>query len=218
VSYTERQRFKPDVRYATRSFVEAPTPGYDETETSSLAETLEVGYNVADTSSLAETLVDFDISYVAAPKKDDGGSHHEIGSEPSNEIRVTLSPKSLYENSSKPGITGTDAVVSWLEGLTRVGEVNEGTDEIMSAIWVQLKHSPFNLTALRTLRALCQKKYPLKFDRVHIIYFGWLCLLAYVSQDCTEQGRGATKWWPVASDDMVMMVLPYAKTIEWQCV
>jgi hypothetical protein len=77
------------------------------------------GYAVTETSSRAETLVDFDISYGAAQKKDDdSGSSRGVASEMSDQIGVNVS-KILDE----PGVSRPDKVVSWLDGLVRVRDV-----------------------------------------------------------------------------------------------
>ena len=88
-------------------------------------------------------------------------------------------------------------------------------DERMAPLWGHLERLSFQVTTLVDLRDLCHKKFPIAFRNVCLLRFAWYSVLSLISRKCAEKGWGATSWWPIASDEMVMMVTPYSKKVEW---
>lgn len=99
--------------------------------------------------------------------------------------------------------------------------VQGNDDETIAGWWKLLCRHPHQIGILKILRDACYRKRGLSSkapELISLVYFGWLCLLSFLSGKVMTYGIRKVNWWPLASDDELMMLRPYMVKHEWTCV
>jgi hypothetical protein len=94
-------------------------------------------------------------------------------------------------------------------------------ESAISMHWAVVDQDPYDLGLLRALYMICSEKY--RFPEVGSNFTSRLrvtliCWISILSRKCIEWGLGKVDWWPLASEDDLMMLTPYMRMENFICV
>jgi tetratricopeptide (TPR) repeat protein len=83
-------------------------------------------------------------------------------------------------------------------------------DKAMEGWWMLLVSHPLHLPIFKKFNNACSRKHHFENRSIfYLLYFVWLCLLLLATEISVAWGFGELDWWPLASEDELMMLRPY---------
>ena len=102
--------------------------------------------------------------------------------------------------------------------LAKVFESQNNNDKAIETWWSLVKQNPNQLGLFRSLRDAVIRKHPSAFANSSLVRFIWIWVLSLASLKLSDWGMGDTNWWPLATEDELMMVRPFTLKRRWHCV
>jgi hypothetical protein len=135
---------------------------------------------------------------------------------------ANYSPRELYQYSY-------DAVLAWeanvchqptnpvlVRQLARSYAALGDLDLEISGWWKIFESHPLQISILRLLYSACLRKYSRQTDHFSLLKFVELCGMHLLSNTAGESGVGHLDWWPLASEEDLMMLEPYMEKQWWK--
>ena len=92
-------------------------------------------------------------------------------------------------------------------------------DVAMATWWELLKANPIKLLILRQFWVACNRKQgrsrEFRSSIIGVLYFGWICVLNFIADECLKYGIEDVDWWPLAAEDDIMNCRPYMVKKDW---
>jgi hypothetical protein len=110
----------------------------------------------------------------------------------------------------QPGNPVLVAQLAWSYAI--LGDI----DFEISGWWRIFERNPIQMTILRLLHQACVRKYSTQTANVSLLQFAKLCAMRLLSGRAEKNGIGHLDWWPLASDDELMMLTPYMAKQCWK--
>jgi hypothetical protein len=83
-------------------------------------------------------------------------------------------------------------------------------DKAMEDWWMLLVSHPLHPSIFNKFKSACYRKLHVENPSIlYLLYFIWLCFLLLATEISVEWGFGELDWWPLASEDELMMLRPY---------
>lgn len=100
-----------------------------------------------------------------------------------------------------------------------IGPEDEHADRELFDAWTMVQQHPHHRDYLYQLYLSSRRKYGLSDSDTSRWSVNWKFQVLYVvlriANKCEEMGLGELDWWPIASEDDLMMLRPYMKRVDW---
>lgn len=94
-------------------------------------------------------------------------------------------------------------------------------DDAITIWWDLVERNPLDLGILYelyTARYFKHEPQPKKLSFSFNLYFIVLCGLSVLNKKCSDWGIGDVDWWPLVSEDDLMILTPYMHKVKWHDV
>jgi hypothetical protein len=95
---------------------------------------------------------------------------------------------------------------------TAVGDI----DFEISGWWGIFKRHPFQIIILKLLHKACLRKYKKSTRDISLLKFIKLCAMRLLADYADKRGIKHLDWWPLASEDDLMLLQPYIQKQLWE--